>query len=165
MKIDSQRFGFSLVEVVLAIGIASFGLLAIVGLLPVGMKSVQNASEQAAAANVANSIAHALRSAEKVSATTFSNSFSSQSIVYTIGGAPTTIVWDTLNLNGSATNTVSARLKARLVITPPSTSNTNGTALISIAWPAQSPNLVWSGSQWSNAQGHLTVGVQFLPRP
>jgi uncharacterized protein (TIGR02598 family) len=165
MKIDSRRFAFSLVEVVLAIGIASFGLLAIVGLLPVGMKSVQNASEQAAAANVANSIAHALRSAERVNATTFSNSFSSQSIVYTIGGTPTTIVWDTLDLNGSATNSVSARLKARLVITPPSSANTNGTALISVAWPAHSPNLVWSGSQWSNAQGHLTAGVQFLPRP
>jgi uncharacterized protein (TIGR02598 family) len=165
MRRHSQRSGFSLVEVVMAIGIASFALLAIVGLLPVGMKSVQNASEQAAAANVANSIAHALRSAERINATTFSNSFSSQPIVYTIAGAPSTIVWDTLDLNGSTTNTASARLKARLVITPPSTSNTNGTALISIAWPAQSPNLVWSNSRWSNAQGHLTTGVQFLPRP
>lgn len=165
MRIKSKKSGMSLVEVVMAIGIASFALLAIVGLLPVGMKSIKNASEQAAAANLVNSIAHALRSAEKVNDTTFSNSFASQSIVYTIAGAQTNIAWDALDLNGCATNAASARLKARLVITPPSTINANGAALISIAWPAQSINLVWSDSQWSNAEGQITTSVRFLPRP
>jgi len=159
-----KTLGFSLVEVVMAIGIASFALLAVVGLLPVGMKSAQNASEQAAAANAINSIANALRSAESTSSGTFSNSFAGQSISFSIGGSPTNVSWDALDLNGSTTNSASARLKARLVITPPLSENTNGSALISIAWPAQSTALGWSGSQWTNAQGAVYTSVQFLPR-
>jgi uncharacterized protein (TIGR02598 family) len=165
MKIPSPASGFSLIEVVMAVGIAGFALLAIVGLLPVGMKSVQNSTNQAAAANVVNGIANALRNAEKMTPNSFSSSFAGENITYTIAGAQTSISWDTLDLNGNDTNSVSARLKARLVITPPSSANTNGTALISVAWPAQSPNLTWNGSGWNNAQGHLTTGVQFLPPP
>lgn len=165
MKIPHPANGFSLVEVVMAVGIAGFALLAIVGLLPAGMKSVQNSTNQAAAANVVNGIANALRSAEKISPNSFSSSFAGNPISYTIAGAPTSIAWDTLDLHGNKTDLSSARLKARLVITPPSSMNANGTALISVAWPAQSPNLTWNGSGWNNAQGHLTTGMQFLPRP
>jgi uncharacterized protein (TIGR02598 family) len=44
--------GFSLVEVVLAIGVAAFSLLPVVGSLPVGLESVQEAMVQAAKANI-----------------------------------------------------------------------------------------------------------------
>lgn len=162
MKIQVQISGFSLIEVVLAIGIVSFALLAVVGLLPVGMKSTQNAREQAAAANVLNSIASALRSAEK-NGNSFSNSYAGQDIVYAISGISSTMEWDRLDLNGQPTDSSLARLKARLVITPPTNSSTTGQALISIAWPAQSPNLKWVGSEWTNAQGQLTTRIEFFP--
>ena len=47
---------FSLVEVTLALGIAAFCLLAIFGLLPVGIKSQQNAIGQTVAAGIATGI-------------------------------------------------------------------------------------------------------------
>ena len=162
MKSSLLRSGFSLIEVVLAIGIVSFALLAVVGLLPVGMKSTQNAREQAAAANVLNSIANALRSAEK-NGNSFSNTFAGQNIVFSTNGGSSSVEWDRLDLNGQSTNSASARLKARLIITNPTNSTSTGEALISIAWPAQNPNMKWVGSEWTNAQGHLTTRIHFFP--
>ncbi len=164
MRHHQRLSGFSLVEVVVAIGIASFALLAVVGLLPVGMKSAQTAREQAAAASVMNSIANALRYAETTNGTVYSNSFAGQGIAYTIGGAAMTVAWDTLDLNGRVVDSASTRLKVRLVLAPPVNSMTPGQALISIAWPAQAPNLKWDNNKWTNASGHLTTGIQFLPK-
>lgn len=161
MKNRLRMSGFSLIEVVLAIGIVSFALLAVVGLLPVGMKSTQSAREQIAAANVLNSIANALRSAEK-NGNSFSNQFAGEDIVYSTNGGNFTVEWDSLDLNGQS-NSTSARLRARLVISSPTNSTSHGHALISIAWPAKAPNLNWTGSEWTNAQGQLTTRIQFLP--
>jgi uncharacterized protein (TIGR02598 family) len=162
MKSRMLIAGFSLVEVVLAIGIVSFALVAVVGLLPAGMKSIKNAKEQAAAVNVLNAIANALRCAEK-NGNSFSNTFAGQNIVFTTNGGSSTVEWDRLDLNGQSTNSISARLKARLVITNPVNATSAGQALISIAWPAQAPNLNWTGSEWTNAQGQLSTRIQFLP--
>jgi type II secretory pathway pseudopilin PulG len=52
---------FSLVEVTLALGIAAFALLAIFGLLPVGLNSNQASIEQTAAASMARAIVADLR--------------------------------------------------------------------------------------------------------
>ena len=59
-KIHSER-GFSMVEVTLALGITGFCLVALFGLLPVGLTSNQNAIEQTAAAGVATGIISDLR--------------------------------------------------------------------------------------------------------
>ena len=56
-----RRQGFSLVEVTLALGVAAFCLLAILGLLPVGLTSNRNAIEQTAAAGIATGIFADLR--------------------------------------------------------------------------------------------------------
>jgi uncharacterized protein (TIGR02598 family) len=53
--------GFSLIEVVLALGVAAFCLLAILGLLSTGLGSNQSAIEQTEAASIARSIAGDLR--------------------------------------------------------------------------------------------------------
>jgi uncharacterized protein (TIGR02598 family) len=52
---------FSLVEVTLALGIASFALIGIFGLLPVGITSNQTSLEQTAAASLARAIVADLR--------------------------------------------------------------------------------------------------------
>ena len=57
--------GFSLVEVVIAIGILSFCLLAIFGLLPVGLSSNKASVEQSGAANIATAIVADLRATPK----------------------------------------------------------------------------------------------------
>ena len=164
----ASRSAFSLTEVVIALGVVSFALIAIFGLLPVGLKTVKNANEQAAAANLLGAIADAVRNAStNGSATTYSYSIAGQGIAYTIGGASNTITLTNLTLEGAtATNILSARLKAVVVISPPANIMTNGRALISVAWPATASN---SGSisnlTWSRADGFVTSGIQFLPKP
>ena len=51
-----DRRGFSLVETALAIGIVSFAMMAIVGVLPVGMKSMQDATILQAKASIAQQL-------------------------------------------------------------------------------------------------------------
>ena len=48
--------GFSLVEVVLAIGVVSFAMMAVLGTLPVGLKSSRESRGQVATANIARQI-------------------------------------------------------------------------------------------------------------
>jgi uncharacterized protein (TIGR02598 family) len=51
-----SRQAFSLVEVVLAIGVVSFAMMAMLGTLPVGLKSSQQSRSQVATANIARQL-------------------------------------------------------------------------------------------------------------
>ena len=53
--------GFSLVEVTLALGIAAFCLITLLGLLPLGMQTNQSAVSQTAAASILSSVVADLR--------------------------------------------------------------------------------------------------------
>jgi uncharacterized protein (TIGR02598 family) len=59
--IKISRAGFSLVETVLALGVAAFCLATIFALLPIGMNSNKSSSEQTVATNMLTSIAADLR--------------------------------------------------------------------------------------------------------
>jgi len=158
---------FSLVEVVLALGIVSFCLLAIVGLLPVGLKAVKNANEQAAAANVLNAIADSLRSTTSSNAVNFAGSFGTNQISFSLGGAATNLSWSNLKLDGSTESSVDPkRISAVVNITPPANLLSSGQAVISVAWPAQA-NPIWDATTrtWSKAEGSVTTAIQFLPKP
>jgi len=61
MKHRSSIAGFSLVEVTLAIGIAGFCLIAILGLLPAGVQTNRNATSQTAANNIMAAVVADLR--------------------------------------------------------------------------------------------------------
>jgi uncharacterized protein (TIGR02598 family) len=61
--------GFSLVEVVLALGVAAFCLIAVMGLLSSGLGSNQSAIDQTEAASIARSIAGDLRATPATSGT------------------------------------------------------------------------------------------------
>jgi uncharacterized protein (TIGR02598 family) len=61
--------GFSLVEVTLALGVAAFCLLALFGLLPLGLQANQNSIAQTAAASVLSSVITDLRATPKTSLT------------------------------------------------------------------------------------------------
>ena len=166
MKYSSRAplAGFSLIEVVIAIGIVSFAILAVVGLLPMGLKTVKNANEQAGAVNVLNAIAENLRQASSADGVNFSNSFAGQNISYAIGSAPTNTLWNNLTLEG-VTNALFSRIEAQLTVTPPINSLSPGQATISVAWSAN-PNLSWlaPSTNWTNSDGSITTGIQFLPR-
>ncbi|MFZ4779265.1 MAG: Verru_Chthon cassette protein B [Terrimicrobiaceae bacterium] len=159
---------FSLVEVTLALGIVSFCLLAVVGLLPAGLKSIKNANEQAGAANVVGAVADSVRTASSPDGTNFVASFAGTTYSYRIDGQTNliSVPWDSLGLDGSSINASSKRLAARLDIYRGSNLTTNSRAVISVAWPAQA-NPTWdSGNQtWSKAEGSVTAAIQFLPKP
>ena len=61
--------GFSLVEVTLALGVAAFCLIALFGLLPLGLQTNQNSISQTAAASVLSSVIADLRATPKTSLT------------------------------------------------------------------------------------------------
>lgn len=160
---------FSLVEVTLALGIVSFALVAVIGLLPVGLKSIKNANEQAGAANVLNAIAESLRTASSTNGSNFSGRFADKNIQYVVGGSSSDVVWINLTLEGApedASGNPPKRLSARLgILQPPASVSTPGRAVVSVAWSAQA-NPTWdpAASKWSNADGSITSGIQFLPR-
>lgn len=58
----TRERAFSLVEVAIAVGIAGFALLAILGLLPEGLASNRASSEQTAATNIATMIVSDVKS-------------------------------------------------------------------------------------------------------
>lgn len=164
-----RRLGaaFSLVEVVLAIGIFSFAILAVVGLLPVGLKSVKNASEEAAAANVVARISNALREASTTDGTNYENRFAQTTFGYAVGGPATSFQWPDLNMDAYTAQNEAKRLSARIEIlqTPAANPPAPGRALITVAWPAMA-NPQWNPStqRWSNAEGSITSAIQFAPK-
>ena len=64
-----SRLGFSLVEVTLALGIAAFCLIALFGLIPVGVQTNRNATSQTAATNIAAAVVADLRATPTTSTT------------------------------------------------------------------------------------------------
>jgi uncharacterized protein (TIGR02598 family) len=57
----SSKSGFSLAEVTLALGIAAFCLVAVFGLIPVGVQTNRNATSQTAATNILAAVVADLR--------------------------------------------------------------------------------------------------------
>jgi type II secretory pathway pseudopilin PulG len=60
---SSEPCGFSLIEVTLAIGIIAFALLAVLALLPVGLKTNRESTDQARATQIMNAIAVSIQNA------------------------------------------------------------------------------------------------------
>jgi uncharacterized protein (TIGR02598 family) len=56
---------FSLVEVTLALGIAAFCLIAVIGIIPVGVQTNRNATSQTAATNIMTAVVTDLRATSK----------------------------------------------------------------------------------------------------
>ena len=66
MKFGLRRLhAFSLVEVTLALGIAAFCLIAVFGLVPVGVQTNRNATSQTAATNILSSVVSDIRASPK----------------------------------------------------------------------------------------------------
>src|SRR5438128_3843292 len=61
--------GFSLVELTLALGVAAFCLLAVFGLMPIGVQTNRNATSQTRATNIAAAVTADLRATPRCVAT------------------------------------------------------------------------------------------------
>lgn len=153
---------FSLVEVVIALGVVSFCLVTLVGLLPMGLQSEQEARQYAAAASGVEKIANAIREA-----TLANNQYQAigayTNLAWQIGGSPISETITNISLTGDPVTTSGPQLAAYVQINPPANPVSSGTALISIAWPNRA---TWnsSSSNWIHADGAVSTWLIFIPK-
>ena len=90
---DSRAAAFSLVELVLALGIVAFCLFAVFGLMPVGMQTNRNATSQTAATNIIAAIVADLRTTPAAATTSpqFAITFGTDKTLYFDGSGQATI--------------------------------------------------------------------------
>lgn len=125
--------GFSLVEVTLALGVAAFCLLAVFGLLPIGLKTQQSAIEQTAATRIVSAVASDLRN---TAGTATATSLFGIAIPANTASSSTTLYFDT---EGRYSPGISATSRYRLTITfsPNSTGGRGATFVhLLVSWPA-----------------------------
>ena len=134
---------FSLVEVVLGLGIAAFCLVLVFGLLPVGLDSNQTATEQTNAVGIAGMITADLRQATRPPQATL-KSPRYQLTVPTPGvpATPATLFLRAGGDNtGSAAPTSDSRYKATITLTAPASGERGATiGHIVVSWPAAATN-------------------------
>lgn len=164
----SRHAGFSLIEVLIALGIVAFMVGSVVGLLPSGIKVLQDSGERASAANLANSLCAAVRAARTSDGTNYTWSYGGRSYAFSLGAGAVTNTMPSLNIQGlpvTASTDTQPKLTAVLVVTPPADSFSEGGAVVGVAWPSAA-TCAWSGNlpSWSRAAGSVTVGMRFVPK-
>lgn len=161
------RGGFSLVEVTVSIGIVAFAFMAVVGMVPAGMRAAEEGHEQGRATEVLNTAAAAVLGQRHIALTSrfafgdwLNDSPTPQ--VSPRGYAPGEPEWESTNFavmeNGvirTAGDTTSpARYKMFVRVTPPATSDQPVKVYVSVAWPAAAE---WDSAkkEWKNNQGQV----------
>src|SRR5438034_11731020 len=73
---------FSLIEVTLALGIAAFCLIAVFGLIPVGVQTNRNATSQTAATNIMASLVADMRATTSLTSAQYGITFGTAKTLY-----------------------------------------------------------------------------------
>lgn len=153
--------GFSLIEVAMALGIISFCLIPLLGMVPVGLASIKASREHAGAANCLELIAGSLRQATATAGGYQANGAFSNICWSSTGSA--VVQMSNISIAGlPGTNAGDQRLAAYVEIIPPSTVGAATAARISVAWP-QRANYDAAAARWSSAQGSISTWLVFLP--
>lgn len=161
--------GFSLVEVALALGLVSFCLLALVGLLPMGLGTIKTSTNEAAAINCLEQIAGSIRGSTVQASGTDDHHYQAsgayKNLAWSLGGTEFSATLSNLSASGFPdSDTSEQRFTAHIQIKPPADAFSTGTASISVAWPVQA---TWNStkSDWQNAQGAVHTWLVFSPNP
>jgi uncharacterized protein (TIGR02598 family) len=131
-----DKCAFSLVEVTLALGIAAFCLIAIFGLMPVGVQTNRNATSQTAATNIIAAVVADLRATPK-------NNPTSSQFNITFGTNPPPMYFDGA---GQFATTLGVNSRYQLNITWNSAPTGLRYADLKITWPAAAGRANASGS-------------------
>lgn len=132
-RVAKHGHGFSLVEVVLALGIAAFGIISIVALFPLGLESTQSAREESAAQNIVSALV----------ADRASSPFDKASSIYAIPAltpsmASTTGTLGVADTSQALTSLDQARYRVDYTLLPPATGMPAPyVAHFKVSWPAQ----------------------------
>ena len=130
-RLNFTAAAFSLVEVTLALGIAAFCLIAVFGLMPIGVQTNRNATFQTAAGNIISAVVTDLRTMPKTSGT-----WSGTSVQFGIPLQPSTTLYKLyFDGQGRFTTSLSADSRYQLNVTFPVKGNLTY-ADIKLAWPA-----------------------------
>jgi uncharacterized protein (TIGR02598 family) len=154
-KLERSGSGFSLVEVVLALGVAAISLIAIFGLLPVGLQTAHNAIEQSASGDIMSAVVADLKATPPTSprgGSATSRQFSINIPSNPIGSAaaPTTLYFNDKGQLSSSPGTS----RYRLTITFPA----NGTGAKTATFVDL--RMTWPGvANPANAQGSAEVFI------
>ena len=150
IKCKAQRCvtAFSLVEVTLALGIAAFCLIAVFGLVPIGVQTNRNATSQTAATNIMAAVVSDLRATPGTN-TTSAQFAISVPVDATAGAAPNcqpcahcwTSQTQTLYFDSQAQSVAADNGRYRLSVTSvrnPTATNSAGAVFLAlqITWPA-----------------------------
>ena len=147
MKKQSQA-AFSLIEVTLALGIAAFCLIAVFGLVPVGVQTNRNASSQTAAINIMAAVVADLRAIP-----TTNNTSAQFGIVF---GTAKTLYFDG---TGQFAISLSANSRYQLNVT---WNTSNGTGSCSSAVPCADVKVWWpAAASVANASGSTEMFAAF----
>jgi len=134
----TKENAFSLVEIALAIGILSVSVAVIVGLLPVSLTTLQNASEESAGINIISTIISDLKStpASTGTSSTYQLTFPT---ALTGGNQAQTLYFDQVGGLLAGPGSAGSRYKATVTLGTPSLQNTI-TGIARVSWPAQAAN-------------------------
>ena len=119
----ASHCGFSLVEVTLALGVAAFCLIAVFGLIPVGVQTNRNATSQTAATNIIASVIADMRATTSSISPQYGITFGSAKTLYFDGA-------------GQFTTLLGANSRYRARITFPSSPAGLSYADVKVTWPA-----------------------------
>jgi type II secretory pathway pseudopilin PulG len=170
-RFSTRRFrghvptSFTLVEVVLALGVVSFSLVAIMSMLSVGLVGEKNSNEEAAGAVVLKQIGINIRNASTNATGAYVGLGICTNLIWTLGGSSVNLDYTNLSLGGIPNQTpANQRLVAHVQLSPPGSLSSPGAAQVSIAWPQQAK---WNATSlnWTNAQGSMSAYLVFLPQP
>jgi uncharacterized protein (TIGR02598 family) len=134
----SQSKAFSLIEVVLALAIMSFCLIVLLGLLPLSLATIKNASEETSGINVASMVVSDLKSTPSTNSA--SSTYGLTLPTATAMASQAQVIYLD-QAGGKLANATSAgaRYKVTVTLSPPSAQNTIA-GLAQLSWPAQAVN-------------------------
>ncbi len=147
------RLGFSLVELTVALAVASFCIFVIFALLPIGIATNQNSIDQTTAANLTSSIVADLRGVPNTGKANNSPRYGVAIPIPGGGSQSTSILLTPDGSTNSLTNPgAPATFRATITVNPPSTGRVASTARIWITWPALADqNLALPPSHYSGS--------------
>ena len=145
---EQRTSGFSLVEVTLALGVAAFCLIAVFGLMPIGIQTNRNTISQTAATSIISSVLADIRTAARVTAS------ATPSALYNINipardnfnTTPQTRYFDSA---GQFTPSLTANSRYQLNVTFPATPGPTPKTTygyVKVTWPAAAVPTNASGS-------------------
>lgn len=157
---------FTLTEIALAVGIIAFGLVAVLGIFPVGLGAMRNGRDELAAAHCLRNLSDGIRRAERmpgVMPATYRGGGILTNLTWTVGSADTvTLTLTNLTPAGTpAARVEDALLSAHIAVKAPASTRSAGSAHVTVAWPAQAAR---DGQTWTRQQGEVATHVVFLPQ-